>query len=70
MVWEKIMLILAGEKWRKRDERESDENQKYVAEKKNSFEMMLWRGSIKYENVNYTQKNAQTHTSMRALLAC
>ena len=35
------MLILAGEKWRKRDERESDENQKYVAEKKNSFEMML-----------------------------
>ena len=28
------MLILAGEKWRKRDERESDENQKYVAEKK------------------------------------
>ena len=37
----KIMLIVVGEVWRKRDERESDEKQNMLEKYKNKFELTL-----------------------------
>ena len=61
------MLIVVGEVWRKRDERESDEKQNMLEKYKNKFELTLWGGSMKYENITHTQKYTQTHTSMRTV---